>query len=143
MTIFQSAKVTELQGRVSALEAENANLTAQLATANEGLADQTANLEKITALESANAEIPALNQTIETQKAEITGLTEKATITAEKIDAAAAVKLASLGHGEPLKIEGASIIETNSKTITRAEFESLSHKEKDHFILNQGGKIAG
>lgn len=113
MTIFKSAKVTELEARVAELEVENATLATQrdeAISANEGV---TADAARLAELETANAEIPALNQTIKDQAATITAnaaqivtLTEAANITPEKISNRAAELLAANGHGQPLKIEG-------------------------------------
>jgi len=113
MTIFKSAKVTELEERVTALEADNAKLTADLAAAGEVSADQSANLARIAELETANAEIPVLNQaiadhvaTIGTQAAEIATLTASNVVTAAKISEQAAIMLAANGHGAPLNLSG-------------------------------------
>jgi len=113
MAIFQSAKVTELEGRVSTLEAENAQLSADLAAANSAGVELEAANARIVELEAANAtlteanaEIPALNQTITEQTAQIVTLTEEAKVTPAKIDLAAAQKLAAMGHGAPLDLNG-------------------------------------
>jgi len=61
-------------------------------------------------------------------------------ITAEKIDTAAAQKLASMGHGEPLNLGAKPPTETDSKTVTREGFNAMTPSEKSKFSLN-GGKI--
>ena len=149
MTIFKSAKVSELEARIVELEAENATLSESATSISERNEELAGANERIAELESANAEIPSLNAaiadhlaTIASKDLQIAELTEKATITDEKISAAASQKLAAQGHGEPLKIEG-SVFDKPENTKTRAEFEALSTKEKDDFILKQGGKIVG
>jgi hypothetical protein len=115
MTIFKSARVTELEGENAILKADNERISGELATAQstiEANAEAVAKadgLEKeVAELKLENAEIPSLEQTIKAQKVEIASLKEGVKITDAKIEAAAAVKLAANGHHDPLDTSGDS-----------------------------------
>ena len=117
MTIFKSQKITELESRVDELETENLDLKGKLEVAAQTAeTDQAAALvtatETIATLTEANAEIPSLNATIVEHVAKITELETANVVTNEKIDAAAATKLASLNHAEPLDLGKTTPIET-------------------------------
>jgi predicted RNase H-like nuclease (RuvC/YqgF family) len=112
MTIFKSQKTTDLEARVQELEDENTDLRGQLEIAKQNAeTDQAAALtnatEEIKNLTEANATIPELESKISELESKVTELEAANVVTAEKIDTAAAQKLASMGHGEPLNL-GAS-----------------------------------
>lgn len=97
--------------RISALEAvitdkdsEIQSISAKLETAENALAEaaeiQAANIELAAKVES----IPSFEAKITELAAEIETLKASAEVTAEKIDTAAAQKLAAMGHGEPLDL---------------------------------------
>jgi chromosome segregation ATPase len=146
MTIFKSAKVTELEARIAELEAENTTLSESANAVSERNEELAGANERIVELEAANAEIPTLNATITTHEAtitekdaEIVKLTEKAEITEAKIGEAAAQLLAAQGHSEPVDLSGSNIDKTaNTKTL--AEFNNLSPVARNEFIRN-GGKL--
>jgi chromosome segregation ATPase len=109
MKLFKSQSTIALEDRVAELETENADLRGQLEIAKQtaetdqavALTDATEQINKLT---EANAAIPELESKIAGLESKITELEAAATITAEKIDIAAAQKLASMGHGEPLDL---------------------------------------
>lgn len=134
--MFKSAKVTELEARVSELEAENIELKNQ-DEARVSSETKVAELEgKVAALEEANSEIEGLNATIADQKTiiakkdeEIAGLKSDCEITTEKIDLAAATKLATMGHGAPLDTTGTGITSKDSiKNLTGLEKVTAAFK---------------
>ena len=117
MTIFKSQKITELESRVDELETENLDLKGKLEVAAQTAeTDQAAALvtatETIATLTEANAEIPSLNATIVEHATKITELEASNVVTAEKINAAAATKLAAMGHGATLDLGKTTPIET-------------------------------
>ena len=147
MTIFKSAKVTELEARVAELEAENANLAETAKSTDERNQELAGANERIIELETANAEIPALNATIAehlatiaSKDAEIADLKSKAQVTEEKINLAAAQKLAAQGHGEPLEITGNFSEGKAGKTMTLEAFNKLDHLAKNAF-MRKGGNL--
>lgn len=116
MTIFKSQKITELEARIDELETANLDLTGQIEAAkqtaetNQAVALSEAT-ETIKTLTEANAEIPSLNATITELTEKIKTLESAAIVTKEKIDNAAAAKLAAMGHGEPLNLGKTSATE--------------------------------
>jgi len=119
MKLFKSQSTIALEDRISELETENADLRGQLEIAKQtaeteqavALTDATEQINKLT---EANAAIPELESKIATLESKVTELESAATITAEKIDTAAAQKLASMGHGEPLDLGAKPPTETTS-----------------------------
>lgn len=147
MTIFKSAKVTELEARVSELEAENATLVEQRDSATAASEDVAAKAERLSELESANAEIPDLNAEIATLKAsieikdaEIASLTEAATITQDKINLAAADKLAAQGHGEPVNLGSGNVSGGESGDLLD-QYENLQGQEKRDFLAKHAVEL--
>ncbi len=145
MTIFKSQKTVELESRVQELEDENADLRGQLEVAKQTAeTDQAVALteatEQIKNLTEANAAIPELESKITTLESKVTELESANVITAEKIDTAAAQKLAAMGHGEPLDLGNVAPVESGEKIISRAEFNALDHIARGEYIKS-GGKI--
>lgn len=123
MKIFKSAKVQDLEAKVASLETENAQLKTDLEAANSKAAASGEAESKLAALKAenaelkeANAEIEGLNATLKDQETEIANLKEKATMTAKKVDEAAAVKLAAMGHGQTVDLTGGDPTKSTSKT---------------------------
>lgn len=147
MTIFKSAKVTELEARVSELEIENAALAESAKSVSERNDELAGANERISELETANLEIPVLNAQIAAHEAtiadnekEIAALTEKVEISQSKIGDAASQLLAAQGHGEPVSISGA-VTDPAVNTLTRAEFVALTPKKAYSFIKGGGNLI--
>lgn len=143
MAIFKSARVTELESQVETLTADLATSNALAQSNAEAAAASATSAARITELEGenlklteANGEIEGLNATISAQNAEIAGLKEAVKITDTKISAAAATKLAAMGHQEPLDVTGASVAAdkaTEIKSLTglakvTAAFKASSNK---------------
>jgi hypothetical protein len=74
-------------------------------------------------------------------EAKIAEMEEIAIITAEKIDTAAAQKLASMGHGEPLDLGAEAPTETNAKELSLVAFNQLTPSQRMDFVKS-GGKIS-
>jgi len=89
--------------RIAALEAD---ITAQAAEFQSKLDKAEAALQEAATIQAENIELRAKAELVPTLEAKITELENAAKITAEKIDTAAAQKLASMGHGEPLDLGG-------------------------------------
>jgi len=70
-------------------------------------------------------------------EAKIAEMEEIAIITAEKIDTAAAQKLASMGHGEPLDLGSASITDTKPKTIIETLNELKGAEAAAFYVANR------
>jgi hypothetical protein len=145
MKLFKSQATIALEERVQELETENTDLRGQLQIAKQtaetdqavALTDATEQINKLT---EANAAIPELESKITALETKVTELESANVITAEKIDTAAAQKLASMGHGEPLDLGAKPPTETDNKTVTREGFNAMTPSEKSKFSLN-GGKI--
>lgn len=140
MTIFKSAKVTELEARVAELESENATLSESANAISERNNELAGANERIVELEAANTEIPALNATIATLEASIVTLTEAATINETKIGEAAAQLLTAQGHSTPVNLSGENVTKTDDKTKTLSEFNNLTPRAKMDFVKS-GGKL--
>jgi chromosome segregation ATPase len=146
MKLFKSQSTIALEERVQELETENADLRGQLEIAKQtaetdqavALTDATEQINKLT---EANAAIPELESKITVLEAKVTELEAAATITAEKIDIAAAQKLASMGHGEALNLGTEAPTETNAKELSLVAFNQLTPSQRMDFVKS-GGKIS-
>ena len=128
-------QIAGLETRVSELESDNtaanqslAEARTELATATESLSEAQADVanarERITELETENARIPNLEAA--------------ADVSADRVSNEAARLLAASGH--PAPIEGISD-KPAEKTLSRAEFDALSHHARNEHIRN-GGKVS-
>lgn len=131
-------RIVALESQISQHDGEVSELQAKLDTATTALQEAA----EIQALNVTLNETVALHvATIAAKDAEIATLTEAANFTAEKVDSAAAAKLAAIGHGEPLDLGTGNVTEAkDSKQMTRAEFVALTPKKAQAFIKG-GGKL--
>jgi len=140
MTIFQKLEngIAEIKAnfatasasasRIAELETANADLTAKLATATNTAATYDATLADLTAkLTKAEADLTASVSKITALEA------DKKTVGAE-----AAAVVAALGV-DTTTIPAASA-EQEKRTITKAQFEAMSHPERNEFF-RAGGKL--
>jgi ATP-dependent Clp endopeptidase proteolytic subunit ClpP len=123
--------------RITALEAD---ITAQAAEFQAKLEKAELALQEAAEITAQNIELRIKAELVPELEAQIAKMEELTIITAEKIDTAAAQKLASMGHGEPLNLGAKPPTETDSKTVTREGFNAMTPSEKSKFSLN-GGKI--
>ena len=139
-------KVEGLEARVSEIEADATAAAESFATAQAELA--TAN-ESIAALNTELAELKTTNEILTNDAEEASKLIEakdkeiseaKAEVETAKASAArvAAEMLASAGH--PAPINNVDINAGSGKTVTRAEFDQLSHQARNEYI-RAGGKV--
>jgi chromosome segregation ATPase len=146
MKLFKSQATIALEERVQELETENTDLRGQLEIAKQtaetdqavALTDATEQINKLT---EANAAIPELESKITVLETKVTELEASNVITAEKIDTAAAQKLASMGHGEPLDLGAKAPTETSAKELSLVAFNELTPSQRMDFIKS-GGKIS-
>lgn len=97
-------------------------------------------LQEAATISAQNIELRIQAELVPSLQAKITELEASNTITAEKIDMAAAQKLAAMGHGEVLNL-GTPSINTETNTITIDAFNALSIPEKNAY-MRSGGKIS-
>jgi ATP-dependent Clp endopeptidase proteolytic subunit ClpP len=124
--------------RIAALEAD---ITAQAAEFQDKLDKAEAALQEAATIQAENIELRAKAELVPTLEAKITELENAAKVTAEKIDTAAAQKLASMGHGEPLDLGNKAPTETNAKELSLVAFNELTPSQRMDFIKS-GGKIS-
>lgn len=131
------SRITELENDATARDEELSTARADLATANESLV--TANA-RVTELESGdNSDLTAANERIsalETEVATIPALKEAAKHTDDKVKLEASRMLAASGHPSPVDDpEGGS---EGPKTMSRANFVELSSAARAEFIRAGG-----
>ena len=124
-------RIIALESTISQHDQVVADYEAKLAIAETALAEVetlkaenltlTGKLEVLAELETANAE-----------------LTEKVKISEEKINLAAAQKLAAQGHGEPLEITGNLSEGKAGSSMTLEAFNKLDHLAKNAFMRTGG-----
>ena len=131
---------TEAKERIVALEASIsqhdqvvADYEAQLAIAETALAE-------IEVVKAENAELAAKVATIETLEASIAMLTEKSEINEAKIGDAAAQLLAAQGHGAPVNLSGAAVVEGEKQNLLE-QYASLSGVEKREFLAKHAAEL--
>lgn len=123
--------------RISALEAD---ITAQAAEFQDKLDKAEAALQEAATIQAENIELRAKAELVPTLEAKIVELEASAQVTAEKIDTAAAQKLAAMGHGEPLDLGNVAPVESKSKELTLEAFNQLTPADRMTFVKS-GGKI--
>jgi hypothetical protein len=115
--------------RIAALEAD---LSAQAAEFQAKLDAAELALQEAAEITAENIELRIKADLVPALEAKIAEMEEIAIITAEKIDTAAAQKLASMGHGEPLDLGTVSV--TNQETLSILEvFKELKGEEATRF----------
>jgi hypothetical protein len=123
--------------RIAALEAD---ITAQAAEFQDKLDKAEAALQEAATIQAENIELRAKAELVPTLEAKIAELEASAQVTAEKIDTAAAQKLAAMGHGEPLDLGNAAPVESKTKELTLEAFNQLTPSDRMTFVKS-GGKI--
>jgi ATP-dependent Clp endopeptidase proteolytic subunit ClpP len=115
--------------RIAALEAD---LSAQATEFQSKLDAAELALQEAAEITAQNIELRIKAELVPALEAKIAEMEEIAIITAEKIDTAAAQKLASMGHGEPLNLGTVSV--TNQETLSILEvFNELKGEEATRF----------
>jgi ATP-dependent Clp endopeptidase proteolytic subunit ClpP len=128
----------EANERIAALEAD---IQAQAADFQSKLEKAELALQEAAEITAQNIELRIQADLVPSLQAKVTELEAAATITAEKIDTAAAQKLASMGHGEPLNLGASAPTETNTKELTLEAFNQLTPSQRMDFVKS-GGKIS-
>lgn len=123
--------------RIAALEAD---MSAQAAEFQTKLDAAELALQEAAEITAENIELRIKAELVPTLEAKIAELEVAATVTAEKIDNAAAQKLAAMGHGEPLDLGNEAPQVGNTKEVTREAFNAMTPAAKSKFSIN-GGKI--
>jgi ATP-dependent Clp endopeptidase proteolytic subunit ClpP len=123
--------------RIAALEAD---ITAQAAEFQDKLDKAESALQEAATIQAENIELRAKAELVPTLEAKIAELEASAQVTAEKIDTAAAQKLAAMGHGEPLDLGNAAPVESKTKELTLEAFNQLTPSDRMTFVKS-GGKI--
>lgn len=124
--------------RIAALEAD---ITAQATEFQDKLDKAEAALQEAATIQAENIELRAKAELVPTLEAKIIELEASAKVAAEKIDTAAAQKLAAMGHGEPLDLGNVALVESKSKELTLEAFNQLTPAERMSFV-REGGKIS-
>ena len=121
--------------RIAALEAD---ITAQAAEFQSRLDTAELALQEAAEITAQNIELRIKADLVPSLEAKISELEEIAVITAEKIDTAAAQKLAAMGHGEPLDLGAAPSIAPKNHLET---FQSLTGKERSEYYAAHSAEI--
>jgi len=141
-------KIASLESRISELEADAITKdsaieahAAEISAKDQSIAEHVASIasrdEQIAELTGKVSTAEAAASEKETKITELTAEVETAKQSAANI---AIEKMAAIGQPEALDIEEQSI--TESKSLTRAQFNALSPAEKSKFSI-AGGKIKG
>ena len=131
---------TEAQERIVALESTISQHDKVVADYEAKLAIAETALAEVETLKAENLTLAGKLEAMAELEKTVADLTAKAQVTEEKINLAAAQKLAAQGHGEPLEITGSITELPSQKEMSRESFNSLSPTEKSQFCIN-GGKI--
>jgi len=120
--------------RIAALEAD---ISAQATEFQAKLDAAELALQEAAEITAENIELRIKAELVPSLEAKIAEMEEIAIITAEKIDTAAAQKLASMGHGEPLDLGSASITDTKPKTIIETLNELKGAEAAAFYVANR------
>jgi ATP-dependent Clp endopeptidase proteolytic subunit ClpP len=120
--------------RIAALEAD---ITAQAAEFQSRLDTAELALQEAAEITAQNIELRIKAELVPVLEAKITELEAASAINAEKIDTAAAQKLAAMGHGEPLDL-GTNAIQPKNHLET---FQSLTGKERSEYYAANSAEI--
>lgn len=123
--------------RIAALEAD---ITAQAAEFQDKLDKAEAALQEAATIQAENIELRTKAELVPTLEAKIVELEASAEVTAQKIDTAAAQKLAAMGHGESLDLGNTATVESKNKELTLKAFNQLTPADRMTFVKS-GGKI--
>lgn len=123
--------------RIAALEAD---ITAQAAEFQDKLDKAEAALQEAATIQAENIELRTKAELVPTLEAKIVELEASAEVTAQKIDTAAAQKLAAMGHGESLDLGNTATVESKNKELTLEAFNQLTPADRMTFVKS-GGKI--
>ena len=122
--------------RIAALEAD---ITAQAAEFEAKLDAAEMALQEAAEITAQNIELRIQAELVPTLQAKIAELEAASAINAEKIDTAAAQKLAAMGHGEPLNLGSDSPIEETKNHLQI--LESLTGKERSEYYAAHSAEI--
>lgn len=135
-----NTRIEALETQILGHDTEVSELQAKLETAELALQEAAQIAARNIELEATALTIPTFEAKLTELEAEVTNLKESNVVTNEKIESAAAVKLAAMGHGEPLDLGTEAVNESTGKTITLAEFRTLQPHAQMAYIKN-GGKL--
>jgi hypothetical protein len=121
--------------RIAVLEAD---ITAQAAEFQSKLDAAEMALQEAAEITAQNIELRIQAELVPTLQAKIIDLEAASAINAEKIDTAAAQKLAAMGHGEPLDLGAQALAEPKKHLET---FQSLTGKERSEYYAAHSAEI--
>lgn len=105
------SKIEALENQIAGYDSQISELNAKLATAELALQEASEISARNIELEAKILTIPTFEAKVAELKSNIEALESENLVTKEKIDNAAAAKLAAMGHGEPLNLGKASATE--------------------------------
>ena len=120
--------------RIAALEAD---INAQASEFQAKLDAAELALQEAAEITAQNIELRIKAELVPALEAQIAEMKEIALLTAEKIDTAAAQKLASMGHGEPLDLGTASVTDTKPKTVIETLNELKGAEAAAFYVANR------
>lgn len=120
--------------RIAALEAD---ISAQAADFQTRITAAELALQEAAELTAENIELRIKAELVPALEVKISELEAIAVITAEKIDTAAAQKLASMGHGEPLDLGSASVTDTKPKNLIETLNELKGAEAAAFYVANR------
>jgi len=124
----------EANERIAALEAD---IQAQATDFQAKIDAAELALQEAATVKAENTELRIKAELVPTLEARIAVLEASDAITAEKIDTAAAQKLAAMGHGEPLDLGAAPVATTNYLEV----FQSLTGQERSDYYVKHSAEI--
>lgn len=137
-------RIDALELQIASHDGQVSELAAKLETAENALAEAaiiaTENKALVENVASLTASIAMHVETIAAKDAEIVALTEAATITQDKINLAAADKLAAQGHGEPVNLGSGNVTSAESADLLE-QYENLQGQEKRDFLAKHAVEL--
>jgi ATP-dependent Clp endopeptidase proteolytic subunit ClpP len=127
-----TARIEALETQILGHDTEVSELQAKLETAEAALQEASAIAVRNTELEAQILTIPTFEAKISELAEKVTTLEAENVVTNEKIEIAAAAKLAAMGHGEPLDLGNQS--QTSPALNLLEQYEALEGAEKRDFL---------
>lgn len=135
-----AARIEALETQILGHDTEVSELQAKLDTAELALQEASEIAARNIELEAQALTIPDFEAKVTELEAKVTDLEASNAVTNEKIEAAAAAKLAAMGHGEPLDLGSAGIINTAPSHLET--FNSLKGREASAYFAKFEAEIA-
>ena len=135
-----TARIEALETQILGHDTEVSELQAKLETAEAALQEASAIAVRNTELEAQILTIPTFEAKISELAEKVTTLEAENVVTNEKIEIAAAAKLAAMGHGEPLNLGSANPTEGSANILETYNAMEAS-PEKAQFLAENAEEL--